>query len=223
MITNVAIRTKSPELVDFFYPNFVRTDVFSPFLKGVIFTGDSKYLQSFRDAKIPYIYVKGTPEYDLTIPENLFKFVYGKWNKEPPIYLLTKFKGIDKVNTEMEDIAKLVWVKGSYKSEEEEEKKLEGLYSLMSRGSSYDILRALINASEYINSDKLIYYIQRFLKDSKEPERARSVYMIRLLKSFVTRRRNIEPAIMQYLYSPVESDMLKIMILLDRLSKMEYK
>lgn len=223
MITNVAIRTKSPELVDFFYPNFVRTNVYSPFLKGVIFEGDSKYLQSFRYAKIPYIYVKGTPEYDLTIPENLLNFVYKKWSKEPPKYLLDKFKSNDKVTDELEDIAKLIWIQGKYKDEEDIDTRLEKLYFLLPRGSSWEILCELLEVSESINTEKLVRAVQRYLKDSIDPSKVkitRKNYYQGSLVSFSSRRKNIEPAVMRYLYSQVENNMLKLMILLDELSRL---
>ena len=143
--TNVAIRTKSSDLIDFLYPNFTRISEFSPFVDGgVIFDGDSKYLQMFRDANIPYIYVKGTPEFDLTIPETLLTFVFDKWDKKPSNALMDYFKSFTSVNSTLEDIAKQIWVTGKYSLIDEDEKRMDKLYSMFARGSSYDLMKEFL-------------------------------------------------------------------------------
>ena len=80
---NIALRTRSKELVEFFYPTYTVLHEYTPFVTGgVIYDGDSSYLQQFRDNNVKYIYIKGTPEFDLTIPENLLNLymISGKRN-----------------------------------------------------------------------------------------------------------------------------------------------
>lgn len=216
ILNNIAIRTKSPELVEFFYPNYFKTSDYSPFIEnGVIFSGDSKYLQSFRDAGIPYIYTKGTPEYDLTIPENLANFVYAKWDKKPTAKVLEIFKSKDKVTTEMEEIAKQVWVTGRCVLDDEILERLKGLYSLLARGSSYDIIDKFLGISSDMDTDALFYQIQGFLKSCNDVEGIRSISTQRNVKSFVaTRGVNIDDSLMNYLYSPADNIEVKLIKLL---------
>lgn len=211
--TNIAIRTTSPDLVDFFYPNFRRTSEFSPFLSGgVIFDGDSKYLQSFRDNKIPYIYVKGTPEYDLTIPENLLKFVFDKWDKVPTKALEEKFKEYDKTNKELENIAKIVWVTGKYTNYNEDlEKGLEHLYSLLVRGNKYEVTKKILELSELYDKEIIFNKIKRFLKDQNNASSIKNYRIQNIAKAFnETNSKYMHEALMDYLYSPADSIDIKL-------------
>lgn len=223
--TNIAIRTKSSDLVDFFYPNFTRMSEFSPFIDGgVIFDGDSKYLQMFRDSNIKYIYVKGTPEYDLTIPENLLTFVFDKWDKKPTNSLIDYFNQYDKVNDELENIAKQIWVTGKYTIIDEDEKRMDKLYSLFARGSSYDLMKEFLSLSSDISLERLFYCVQWFLKRTKDTSSIKSVKMRNNVESFKSiRGKNIQPALMGYLYSPADSIELKLLKLFDMITVINRK
>lgn len=221
LINNVSIRTKSPELVEFFYPNYFKTSSYSPFIEGgVIFDGDSKYLQSFRDSGIPYIYTKGTPEYDLTIPENLLNFVYKKWDKNPPSYMLDYFNSFDKVNDELEEQAKLIWVNGKSYIQDNEENEMNMLYSVIARSPLFDIISKFLEISSNTNTDKLFYRIQRFLKMTNDVNNIKSVKTRKNVESFIGGRgkENIENALMSYLYSPADNIELKLIKLFDALT-----
>lgn len=221
--SNVAIRTKTPELVDFFYPKYMRLKEYSPFLDcGVIFEGDSKYLQSFRDNNIPYIYVKGTPEFDLTIPENLLNFVYEKWDKKPPKGLTDYFNSFDNVNDELEELAKQVWVTGKCSHEDVSETRMNNLYTSLARGSTYDLIKEYIELSNDVDPDKLFYSIQWFLKQSNNPNNIKSVYIKNSANAFKeSRGKNIEPALLAYLYSPAENSELKLLNLFDKITEIK--
>lgn len=225
MIVNVSIRTKTPEMIEFFYPNFIRMSTYSPFVDGgVIFDGDASFLQKFRDAGIPYIYTKGTPEYDLTIVENLLDFVYQKWNKKPPKRVLEyvstlKYDGRD--TDEINNMCKQVWVTGTCDSEGNDEKRFENLYKQITRGNSYDLMSEYLHLSSDIDSEKAFYTIQNFLKNTKDPDSVKSVWMRKLITDFKSSPRyrdNVSPALMQYLYSPADSIELKMLKFLDTIT-----
>lgn len=221
--SNVAIRTRTPELIDFFYPKYMRLKEYSPFLDcGVIFEGDSKYLQSFRDNNIPYIYVKGTPEFDLTIPENLLNFVYEKWDKKPPKGLTDYFNSFDKVNDELEDLAKQIWVTGKCSHEETSETRMNNLYTSFARGSTYDLIKEYIELSNDVDPEKLFYSIQWFLKQSNNPNNIKSVYIKKNAVAFKeSRGMNIEPALLAYLYSSADNMELKLLNLFDKITEIK--
>lgn len=222
--SNVSIRTRSPELIDFFYPKYMRLKEFSPFLDcGVIFEGDSKYLQSFRDNNIPYIYVKGTPEFDLTIPENLLNFVYDKWEKKPPKGISDYFNSFDKVTDELEELSKQIWVTGKCSIEETSDVKMNNLFSSFARGSTYDIISEYIKLSNDMDSERLFYSIQWFLKQSNNPKDIRSTYIKNSAIAFKeSRGRNIEPALLAYLYSPADNGELKLLNLFDKITEIKH-
>lgn len=218
--TNVAIRTKSSELVEFLYPNFVRLSEFSPFVDGgVIFDGDSKYLQMFRDSNIPYIYIKGSPEFDLTIPENLLTFVFDKWDKKPSNALMDYFTSHTSVNEELENIAKQVWVTGKYSLLDEDEKRMDKLYSMFARGSSYDLIKEFLSLSSDISLERLFNSIQWFLKNTKDTNAIKSVKLKSNIEAFKgSRGKNIQKALMDYLYSPSDNIELKLLKLFDTIT-----
>lgn len=222
---NVSVRVTHPELIDFFYPNFTRVSEYSPFYEGgVIFSGDSKYLQKFRDNGTSYIYVKGTPEYDLTIPENLLNFVFDKWDKKPTKYLEEIFQSCDDVDDKLINIAKSVWVTGKYVEEVEESERINNLYGQLVRGDTYRLLNSFLAASEKIDCEKLFYSIQSFIKKSKDPSSAKSVKMKTLLSQFSGvggRGVNIKRALDSYLYSPADNNELKMLRLLEEITKSE--
>lgn len=222
--SNVAIRAVNTEFIEFLYPNYTRIKEYSPFIEGgVIFDGDSKYLQMFRDAGIPYIYIKGTPEYDLTIPETLLNFVYEKWDKKPPQKLIDYFKEHEKVTDELTDIAKEVWVRGKYTMDENDEKRLYGLYQMFAGGrvgATYNIMNEYLSLSESMNIESLFYSIQRFLKYSNNINSVRNARVKNYVKAFVeSRGGSIKPALMGYLYSPIDNVELKMLKLLEVISK----
>ena len=218
---NIALRTRSKELVEFFYPTYTVLHEYTPFITGgVIYDGDSSYLQQFRDNNVKYIYIKGTPEFDLTIPENLLNFVYDKWEKKPPKYLVEYFTSFDKVTDELEDMSKQIWVSGKVSVEEQVEERLEGLYSLLARGSTYEIMKEYLSVSEQVNSDKLFYSIKRFLKMSLEPQNIKNAKTKLTVKNFTEiRGRNVQEALMQYLYSPADDVNIKLLKLFDVITK----
>lgn len=221
---NISIRTKSPELVEFLYPNYMKLSSFSPFVEGgVIFSGDSKYLQSFRDYNIPYIYVKGTPEYDLTIPNNLFEFVYSKWDKSVPQKVLDYIKGIDTVTSELEELAKLVWVTGKCSIETNEETRMYKLYSLLSGGSVYKIIEEFLTLAGDVDAEKLFYRVQYFLKASTNPSSVSNAKVQAMITKFTeARKKNVEEALMGYLYSPADSVELKMLKLFEIITKANF-
>lgn len=227
MIVNVAIRTKTPEMIEFFYPNFTRISTYSPFIEGgVIFDGDASYLQKFRDAGIPYIYVKGTPEYDLTIVENLLDFVYQKWDKKPPKRILDYVSELDyggKDTEEINNMCKQIWVTGKCSIEEESEERLQNLYKSLSRLGSYDLMKDYLELSESINSEKLFYSIQSFLKKTKDPSSVKSAWTQKNLNAFnEARGGNVQNALIQYLYSPSDRIEIKMLKLLDALTVIKH-
>lgn len=221
--SNVAIRTRYPELVEFFYPTYTKTKEFSPFIDGgVIFEGDSSYLQKFRDNNIPYIYIKGTPEFDLTIPENLLNFVFDKWDKKPTKALHDYFISFDKSNDELEEISKQIWITGKYTFEEATEDRMKNVYSLLTRGSTYEILKEYTLVSEDINSDKLFYSIQRFLKQSNDISSISNPKRKLQIQQFnEARGGNVESALLSFLYSPADNNELKLMKLFDRITEIK--
>lgn len=218
--TNVAIRTLSPELVEFFYPNYVKTSEFSPFMTtGVIFDGDSKYLQDFRDNNIPYIYVKGSPEFDLTIPENLLNFVFDKWNKKPTKSLVMYFTKYDSVNIELENIAKQIWVTGKYTINEDISERMNNLYASFARGSTYDIIVEYTKLSQVLDSEGLFHNIKSFIKKSQSIDSIKNARHKLNAEAFRdSRGGNIQSALMSYLYSPTENDEIKMLKLFDELT-----
>lgn len=217
---NIALRTKTPGFVEFLYPNYVKLNEFSPFIEGgVIFTGDSKYLQSFRDYNIPYIYVKGTPEYDLTIPVNLFEFVYAKWDKTPPKKVADYIRKFDEVNVELEDLAKLVWVTGKCTIEDDDEVRMSNLYSLLGSGSMFAIMEEFLKLSGSINTNKLFYSVQWFLTKSLNVSSVRNPNLQNNIKRFLEARgKNVRGALLAYLYSPADNVELKMIKLFELLT-----
>lgn len=219
--SNVAIRAVNTEFIEFLYPNYTLTKEYSPFIEGgVIFDGDSKYLQMFRDAGIPYIYIRGTPEFDLTIPETLLNFVYDKWDKKPPQKLTEYFKGYEKVNEELTNIAKEVWVRGKYTIEESNDVRIVNLYGMFARGSTYNMMQTFLQMSDGLDVEKLFYSIQRFLRFCNNPNSVRNARTKTDVLSFLQARRgSIKPALMGYLYSPIDNVELKMLKLLEVISK----
>ena len=220
--SNIAVRASKPELIEFFYPNYIKLSEYSPFVEGgVIYDGESKYLQSFRDANIPYIYIKGTPEYDLTVPENLLNFVFDKWDKKPTKALVDLFKSKDSVTDEMIDIAKQVWVTGKYSVEDDVEERMNNLQKSLARGSTYDIIKEYVNLSSSIGNEKLFYLIQIFIKQSQHPEsiNSKKVWVKNNAEAFMSSRgKNIDNALNKYLYSPAENNEIKLLKLFDELT-----
>ena len=86
-LMNKVVKTPSVEFLEFFYPNLYRTDVFQP-MNNCLYTGPAANIREFRKAGYNFIAVNGMPEYDLTDREQLLRFVYDKFSKEPPKYLL---------------------------------------------------------------------------------------------------------------------------------------
>ena len=230
MITNVSIRVKNQGLLDFFYPDYKRLHEFSMFAEGgVIYDGDSKYLQKFRDNGVNYIYIVGTPEYDLTVAENLIRFVYSKWGKEPTKKVLEYISELD-YNREsdavlIEDIAKTVWVAGRTFFDLENDVYLKDfLYafpkaSLLNSITKY--LKAAENSSYYINATGGII---RFLhnlgrKDIIDDPKINPMYRSSLKNFMDSRSRNVRNALYKFLYSEVESEELKIVMLISDIIK----
>lgn len=218
---NVAIRTRSKELVEFFYPNYTLIHEYSPFISGgVIFDGDSKYLQQFRDVGVPYIYIKGTPEYDLTIPSNLLEFVYDKWDKKPTKALSEYFSSFDKLDDELENICKQIWVSGKYTLEEQVEERIKGLYRMIARSSTHEVTSEFLKLTESTSSEKMFLSIKRFLKMSLEPQNIKNVNTKQNVIDFTSiRGKNVQKALMQYLYSPADNVDIKLIRLVEELTR----
>jgi hypothetical protein len=222
MITNVSIRTNKPELIEFFYPNYTKTNQYSPFISGgVIFDGDAKYLQMFRDNSIPYIYVKGTPEYDLTIPSNLLQFVFDKWDKKPTNALSEYFNTLDyKRNAdEIDTICKQIWVTGKYTLDVEKEETISKFYDMLSTRGTTELLQNYLELSDNINQERMFYKVQSFLDKLGDIDEVKSPYLKLKLKSFkLSRGQNVQKALMNYLYSNIDNSELKMLNLLDNLT-----
>ena len=220
--TNVSIRANDIGLIEFFYPKYTKTSEYSPFIEtGVIFDGDSKYLPMFRDNNINYIYVKGTPEYDLTIPTNLLEFVFDKWDKKPPNKLLEYVSTLDfKYNSsEIYDICKQVWVTGKYTLVESTDKRIN-IFDSLAKKSQLDLIIDYIRLIDGVDSEKVFYSILHFLEKSTNPSSVKNPYMRRMIDSFVVARKsNVKNALLDYLYSPIDNNDLKVLKLLEGLTQ----
>lgn len=220
--SNVSIRARSVEIIEFLYPDYQLVHQYSPLIEGgVIYDGDAKYLQMFRDNNIPYIYVKGTPEYDLTVPERFLEFVYMKWDKQPPKYMVEYLDTLDykKRPEEVELILKQIWITG--KSSITESEKVGGFYEALAKKSPIDIMSMYLEMSDKVNNRRLFYQIQSFLKATTNPEGVSKTWLRRYVDVFNHGQRNklLEHALFEYLYTNAENEELKMIKLLIALSE----
>ena len=85
------VNVPSPYLLQFFYPDLTivnSLEEYEPGMNNIVYDGNYKLVAKFNQLNINYIATK-TPvfEYDLTDKNELIKFVYSKYRKNPPSYL----------------------------------------------------------------------------------------------------------------------------------------
>ena len=116
-IINHSVKIRNLELLLFFYPSFIILNepvLFSD--RPIIFTGDSKYINQIKSLGVDYIFITELAEYNLNDRMTLLEFVFSKYKKKVPKYLLQFYEDLDE-KTFINQI-KYFWITGKWKLKE---------------------------------------------------------------------------------------------------------
>lgn len=211
-LMNKVVKTPSAQLVSFYFPKLYVTDQFLP-INGVLYTGPSQQIVHFRKSGYKYIAINGFPEYDLTDRKKHLEFVYSKWDRVPPKYLLDICNLYDEAT--FIRYCKEFWLTHVWPEKlEEEELTIFNLYQDFNRGSSQlnKTLFSLLDTKNplYIESS-LLTFLERvkYIEDQTVGTGYRKV----MEKFRENSLRNIQPAILKYVKSNIENKELKLYLL----------
>lgn len=209
-LLNHTVAVSDPYILQFFYPNLSIINSpkeYHPNMNNVIYTGDYKLIATFNQNDITYI-ATGAPvsEYDLTDKTELIKFVYSKYHKNPPKYLMDHSVVESMSYEECLMYCKMFWVSGSWFGVKEEvvSKNFDFLLSL-----NKDASLTVFNNFFSLDSD-ITTFILNFLFNivsntgTKNPR-----YNELLVKARSSYSNKIKPAVNRYVRSNVTNLQLR--------------
>lgn len=199
----------SKELVCFFYPEFkVLEDVtFLNSEDSVIYVGKFRHnLTGYLKANTKqYISLVGRPEVDYTSRENLVKFVYAKWNRQPPQKLMDML--FEQSDEDFYTCCKKYWVCGHWPYDIDDSATLYTLFSSMNESVKDNLFMLFKMIDKYgakvVESSILTFLARAIDVDAQEV----SAQYKKVLKTFYQRSGNkIRPAVAQYAYKKLTTE-----------------
>lgn len=211
-LMNKVVRTPSSQLLSFYYPHLYVTDQFLP-INNVLYTGLAQNIIQYRKSGYKYIATNGFPEYDLTDRKKHLEFIYSKWNRQPPKYLL------EICNLYDEDIfiryCKEYWLTHVWPEKlDEDYLTVFNLYQDFNRGTAqlnntfFELLKT--KHPGYIEAS-LLTFLGRIV--SREDQAVGDGYR-RIIERFRDNsQKNIKPAVTRFVKSNIENRELKLYFL----------
>lgn len=216
-LINKVVKTPSIELLEYFYPNLYRTDEYQP-IDGCLYTGPAQNIREFRKNGYSFIATNGMPEYDLTNKEQLLRFVYDKFNKEPPKYLLELLDLYD--NEDFYRYCKETWITGKWPEKfDDTDISTFNLYQSLNRGTveMYDTLFKLLNNMKApVVMSQMLTFLGRV--KTLEEQNASPKYMQIMRQFRDSCGRNITPSIQKYIRSKIQNNELNLVLFLNDLT-----
>lgn len=206
------VKVNDPDDLLFFYPTFEKRThlVFTDVDKNILYVGKMKsnLLRNLQVGTKAFINTAGMHDYDFTDREFLLKFVFSKWNKEPPKYLAQTHDSFD--DDEFMYCCKVYWVCGRWPYRVDEGVTLFDLFK-GSVDSVKDMLKVFFELQTrypfYVIESSFITFINRSM--SIEDQNVSPAYL-RLLKTFNSKSSSkIKPAILEYAQSKIKNEELK--------------
>lgn len=211
-LMNKVVRVPNSQLISFYYPQLYVTDQFLP-LDNVLYTGPAQNIIQYRKAGYKYIAINGFPEYDLTDRKKHLEFIYARWDRTPPKYLL------DICNLYDEETfiryCKEYWLTHVWPEKlDKETLTVFNLYQDFNRGTAAwnKTLFGLLETKHpgYIESS-LLTFLGRVL--DRDEQNLGEAYRRIIEKFRETSIKNVKPALARYVKSPVENRQLKVYFL----------
>ena len=209
------VNVPSPYLLQFFYPDLSivnSLEEYEPGMNNIIYDGNYKLVAKFNQLGINYIATK-TPvfEYDLTDKNELIKFVYSKYRKNPPSYLQNQSIVESMSYEDCLTYCKMFWVSGIwYGVKEENAKKTFDFYLSMCNDAYLTVLKKFYELDFDISLSLLSFLFNIAIKGDTKDGRYKEL-LVRANGQFGNR---IKLAVNNYLNSNITDKKLRCFYLL---------
>lgn len=209
-LSNKVVKVPNVGFLSYFFPEYTIANEYLPFVDKVIFTGSPQEIRKFRNSGTVYIGIYGVPEYDLTNREKCLQFVYSKFDKEPPKYLM-ETKDLYDDNTFFE-YCKLTWITGVWPEKiEEQDITIYNLYQSLTQGTSKanEVLFELLKTtSPEIIEASLLTFLTRI---KSLDDQSVSVNYKKILLSFKNaHEKNVKPSVERFVFSKLDNTELRL-------------
>lgn len=204
------VRVSSEDILMFFFPDFKVRRVLTPIDYGskIIYTGPlNKKAQDILQSGT-YIATRGLYQYDLTNRKQMIQFVFSKYDREVPDYIMRNIDLYD--DDEFLYCCKIYWMSHQWPYKPESEDSVYSLYQA-SVSSTIDFLKKYYKCTEFYKIPILEQSFFTFILRAKSvDEQNVSPMYKRLLKVFYnTSNSRVKPAMLQYIESPISDRELR--------------
>lgn len=175
---------KDKRMLEFFYPNFeIKDTLFFDKENSVIFIGKYvKDIKSYLDSGTKqFINTVGPVEIDLDVRENMIRFVYSKWKKEPNESVLDMLNNLD--DEDFNNFIKTYWVSGK-SNIDKNDTTIFDLYKLMGK-NKMDLIKVYYKLLDCYDVEIVESSVITFIEKAVNFENIEaSPFYMRLLKEF---------------------------------------
>lgn len=211
-LMNKVVRVQNSQLLSFYYPGLYVTEEFLP-LDNVLYTGPAQQIVQFRKSGYKFIATNGFPEYDLTDRKKHLEFIYSKWDRTPPKYLLEICNLYDEET--FIRYCKEYWLTHVWPEKlDEETLTVFNLYQDFNRGTSQfnKTFFGLLGSKNplYIESSLLTFLVRIVDKQEQSVGAGYKKVLDKFKENFA---KNIQPSVMRFAKSNIENKELKLYFL----------
>lgn len=221
-IINHSVKITDIGLLQFLYPDYIVLD--GPVLysdRPIIYIGETKYLNQIKSLGVNYISLSAVAEYDLTDRLTLLKVVFSKYNRPVPKYLLEFYEDLDEGL--FRELVERYWITGKWSLKEFNNSGafLEFLQSF--KTDTVTMVRTYLNLLHKTGAEYIRVSLLTFLTKVLNPSSKISKWYKQVIDNYKKSKADlIEPAINNFIDSPIDNEELKILNFILDLNRKTY-
>ena len=221
-IINHSVKITDIGLLQFLYPDYIVLD--GPVLysdRPIIYIGETKYLNQIKSLGVNYISLSAVAEYDLTDRLTLLKVVFSKYNRPVPKYLLAFYEDLD--DGLFRELVERYWITGKWLLKEFNNSGafLEFLQSF--KTDTVTMVRTYLNLLHKTGAEYIRVSLLTFLTKVLNPSSKISKWYKQVIDNYKKSKADlIEPAINNFIDSPIDNEELKILNFILDLNRKTY-
>lgn len=209
-IVNHSVNIKDLGLLQFMYPDYIVLDkpvLFSE--KPIIFIGETKYINRIKALGVNYIFVSVVGEYDLTDRLVLLEVVFSKYNKPVPKYVLSFYKDLDDIT--FRELIEEYWITGKWSLKEFDNTGAFLEFLISFKTDTYNITKTYLKLLDKVGAEYIEMSLLTFLNRVVLPSGKLSKWYQKTIDDFkLSKAQLIEPALTNYIESPIRNSELRI-------------